>query len=137
MMQATSLLERAKGRFVIVLRPAACTYPFSHYCHSLSLENSAESVEIHPQTCWRMGRLLGPRLRPGLPILDQGTGLPILDQKQNAATSTDRMMPPRSTACVVFRPVCSRTSCSQQHLSGFQSLHTGIHMELFKQIAQD
>ena len=110
--------------------PAACTYPFSHPCHSVPLENSVESVAIHPQTCWRMGRLLGPRLRPGLPVLDQGTGLPILDQKQNAAASTEKMMPPSSTACVVLLPVCSRTSCSHQQSSGCQSLHTCIHTEL-------
>ena len=89
----------------------------------MPLESSVESVAIHPQTCWRMGRLLGPRLRPGVPVLDQGTGLPILDQKQNAATSTDKMMPPRSTACVVLLPVCSRTSCSHQHQDFSHSTH--------------
>ena len=68
-----------------------------------------------------MGLLVGPRLRPGLPILDsaelQGMGLPSLDHRQQAATTTDSMTPPSSTACVVLRLLLPMTSCLQHSMA--------------------
>ena len=80
--------------------------------YGLRLQNRPRAHH-QSQTCCLTGLLEGLPLRPGLPIRDQGTGLPILDHKQYTAISTETTTPPRSTICVLFAPVCSITSCEQ------------------------